>query len=159
LPRVQERERIRVEKAKKLVKFNDLLIEMATLKNRRRLGQTRKNIKKNILGKPLIVCNKTKVTGFYRNGYCSTGNNNAGTHVVCAVMDNDFLQYTLKQGNDLITPRPGFPGLVAGDKWCVCALRWLEAYKAGKAPRVKLESTDSRALQYINRKILFEKKV
>jgi uncharacterized protein len=131
---------------------------MPTFKNRKRVNKTRKNIKKNILGKPLTVCNTTKMTGFYRNGYCSTGSNNAGTHVVCAVMDNDFLQYTLKQGNDLITPRPGFPGLVAGDKWCVCALRWLEAYKAGKAPQVNLESTDSRALQYIPLKVLLKMK-
>ena len=132
---------------------------MPTLKNRRHLlTKTRRNTKKNVLGKPLTICNKTKVTGFYRNGFCSTGNNNAGTHVVCAIMDNDFLQYTLKQGNDLITPRPGFAGLVAGDKWCVCALRWLEAYKAGKAPRVNLESTDSRALQYIPQKVLLKMK-
>ena len=132
---------------------------MLTIKNRKSVNNTRKKTKKNVLGKPLTFCNKTKVTGFYRNGYCSTGNNNAGTHVVCAVMDNDFLQYTLKQGNDLITPRPGFPGLKAGDKWCVCALRWLEAYKAGKAPRVNLESTDSRALQYIPLKVLLKMKV
>ena len=132
---------------------------MLTLKNRKRVNNTRKKTKKNVLGKPLTFCNKTKVTGFYRNGYCSTGNNNAGTHVVCAVMDNDFLQYTLKQGNDLITHRPGFPGLKAGDKWCVCALRWLEAYKAGKAPRVNLESTDSRALQYIPLKVFLKMKV
>ena len=132
---------------------------MLTIKNRKRVNNTRKKTKKNVLGKPLTFCNKTKVTGFYRNGYCSTGNNNAGTHVVCAVMDNDFLQYTLKQGNDLITHRPGFPGLKAGDKWCVCALRWLEAYKAGKAPRVNLESTDSRALQYISLKVLLKMKV
>ena len=132
---------------------------MLTIKNRKRVNNTRKKTKKNVLGKPLTFCNKTKVTGFYRNGYCSTGNNNAGTHVVCAVMDNDFLQYTLKQGNDLITHRPGFPGLKAGDKWCVCALRWLEAYKAGKAPRVNLESTDSRALQYIPLKVFLKMKV
>ena len=132
---------------------------MLTIKNRKRVNNTRKKTKKNVLGKPLTFCNKTKVTGFYRYGYCSTGNNNAGTHVVCAVMDNDFLQYTLKQGNDLITHRPGFPGLKAGDKWCVCALRWLEAYKAGKAPRVNLESTDSRALQYIPLKVLLKMKV
>ena len=132
---------------------------MLTIKNRKRVNNTRKKTKKNVLGKPLTFCNKTKVTGFYRNGYCSTGNNNAGTHVVCAVMDNDFLQYTLKQGNDLITHRLGFPGLKAGDKWCVCALRWLEAYKAGKAPRVNLESTDSRALQYIPLKVLLKMKV
>jgi uncharacterized protein (DUF2237 family) len=70
-------------------------------------------------------------------------------------MDDAFLQYTLKQGNDLITPRgSNFPGLIAGDHWCVCALRWLEAYRAGKAPRVVLESTDTRALKYIPKKIL-----
>jgi uncharacterized protein (DUF2237 family) len=110
---------------------------------------------KGVLGKPLMPCNVKKVTGYYRDGFCSTGDEDAGTHVVCAVMDDDFLQYTLKQGNDLITPRgPNFPGLVAGNRWCVCALRWMEAYHAGKAPRVVLKSTDKRALQYIPLEIL-----
>ena len=132
---------------------------MLTLKNRKRVNNTRKKTKKNVLGKPLTFCNKTKVTGFYRNGYCSTGNNNAGTHVVCAVMDNDFLQYTLKQGNDLITPRPGFPGLKAGDRWCLCALRWLEAYRAGKAPPVVLRSTHESAARYIPPNIIAKLKI
>ena len=113
----------------------------------------------NVLGKPLKPCNLKKVTGFYRDGFCSTGDEDAGTHVVCAIMDDPFLQYTLKQGNDLITPQgSSFPGLVAGDHWCVCALRWMEAYRAGKEPKIVLESTDKRALQYIPRAVLFSRK-
>jgi uncharacterized protein (DUF2237 family) len=113
--------------------------------------------KVNVLGKPLIPCNKKKVTGYYRDGFCSTGDEDTGTHVVCGIMDDDFLQYMLKEDNDLITPRGNsFPGLVAGDSWCVCALRWMQAYRAGKAPRVVLESTDMRALKFIPRKILLQ---
>jgi len=109
----------------------------------------------SVLGKPLKPCNLKKVTGFYRDGFCSTGNEDTGTHVVCAIMDDPFLQYTLKQGNDLITPQgSSFPGLVAGDHWCVCARRWMEAYRAGKEPRIVLESTDKRAFQYIPRTVL-----
>jgi len=98
-----------------------------------------------------------KVTGYYRNGFCSTGNDNTGTHVVCAIMTDDFLKYMLKVGNDLITARgSSFPGLVSGDRWCVCALRWMQAYRAGKAPPVVLESTDIRAVNFIPRKILLQ---
>ena len=86
----------------------------------------------NILGTALVPCCPTgKVTGFYRDGNCVTGPTDKGTHVVCGIMDDDFLEFTNSKGNDLITPigtKPGsFPGLVAGDKWCLCILRWLEA--------------------------------
>jgi uncharacterized protein (DUF2237 family) len=80
-----------------------------------------------------------------------------GKHIVCAIMDDDFLQYTKSQGNDLITPYPpSFPGLVAGDKWCVCILRWIQAYKAGKAPKLIPESTNEIALKYISKDILLK---
>ena len=111
---------------------------------------------KNILGTPLTPCSAAgqKITGYYRNGYCSTGPTDTGTHVVCARMDDDFLAFTKSKGNDLITPQGSFPGLVAGDKWCLCALRWKEAHKAGKAPKIFPESTSDAVTQYISTSIL-----
>jgi len=110
----------------------------------------------NILGTPLVPCCATgKVTGYYRDGNCITGPTDTGTHIVCAIMDDEFLQFTKSKGNDLITPIGGmFPGLVAGDKWCLCILRWLEAYKAGKAPKIIAESTNNLALKYTTKDIL-----
>jgi uncharacterized protein (DUF2237 family) len=102
-------------------------------------------------------CLKGKITGFYRDGYCSTGPTDYGTHVVCAIVDNNFLELTKSRGNDLMTPHPpSFPGLVTGDKWCLCALRWLEAHKAGKAPKIVAESTNIHALDYISKDILIK---
>jgi uncharacterized protein (DUF2237 family) len=92
-----------------------------------------------VLGGKLVLCEKT--TGFYRNGYCTTGDGDTGTHVVCAVVTDKFLQFSKSRNNDLITPRDGFPGLKEGDNWCLCAYRWKEAYEAGVAPPVILEST------------------
>lgn len=115
----------------------------------------------NILGTPLVPCCATgKVTGFYRDGNCVTGPSDTGKHIVCAIVDDNFLQFTKSMGNDLITPRPGmFPGLVAGDKWCLCVLRWLEAYNAGKAPKIVPESTNSVALNYTTLDILMKYKI
>jgi uncharacterized protein (DUF2237 family) len=97
---------------------------------------------KNVLGGKLVLCGfGKKTTGFYRNGYCTTGYDDTGTHVVCAVVTDKFLQFSKNRNNDLITPRNGFPGLKEGDKWCLCAYRWKEAYEAGVAPPVILEST------------------
>ena len=113
---------------------------------------------KNVLGGRLQPCSSPseKTTGFFRDGTCSTGPTDSGTHVVCAVMTDEFLQFTKSKGNDLMTARPGFPGLQAGDKWCLCALRWREAQEAeaGKAPPVILKSTHESALQYIPLKTL-----
>jgi len=113
---------------------------------------------KNVLGGRLQPCSSAgdKTTGFFRDASCRTGPMDSGTHVVCAVMTDEFLQFTKSKGNDLITAIPGFPGLKAGDKWCLCALRWREAFeaKAGKAPPVILESTHESALQYIPLKTL-----
>ena len=108
---------------------------------------------KNVLGNNLAPCStgEQKTTGFYRDGYCSTGATDTGTHVVCARMDDNFLEFTKSKGNDLITPQSSFPGLVAGDKWCVCALRWREAYKAGKAPKIFPESTSDAVIQYVKK--------
>lgn len=113
---------------------------------------------KNILGGTLTPCStgSEKTTGYYRNGYCSTGPTDTGTHVVCARVDDAFLAFTKSRGNDLITPRPSFPGLVAGDKWCLCALRWREAYTAGKAPKLFPESTSDAVTQYVTKDTLME---
>ena len=109
------------------------------------------NVTKNVLGTALQSCCTDPMTGFYRNGSCQTGPDDYGTHVVCALMTKEFLDYTLEQGNDLCTARPEyrFPGLKPGDKWCLCAVRWQEAFEAGVAPLVVLESTHEKALEFI----------
>lgn len=106
---------------------------------------------KNVLGKALKLCCQDPLTGFYRNGYCQTGAEDYGTHVICAIMTEAFLQFSKSRGNDLITPNPHFqfPGLKPGDKWCLCALRWKEALEAGVAPLVALESTHEKALEFV----------
>ncbi len=113
---------------------------------------------KNVFGQELIPCSFDPMTGFYRDGCCETGPNDTGRHVVCARMTREFLQFSYTRGNDLITPRPEyqFPGLKPGDKWCVCALRWKEAYDAGYAPPVVLESTHEAALRYVPMAALLE---
>jgi uncharacterized protein (DUF2237 family) len=100
--------------------------------------------------------NPEKTTGYYRDGYCSTGPTDTGTHVVCAVVDDNFLTFTRSKGNDLITPQSNFPGLVSGDKWCLCALRWKEAYDAGKAPKLILEATNDVVTKYVSKDILMK---
>lgn len=96
------------------------------------------------------------MTGFFRDGCCKTNAEDVGTHVVCAIMDEDFLDFSMSRGNDLSTPVPewGFPGLKPGDQWCLCAIRWKEAYLAGMAPRIVLESTNYTALDLIPLEIL-----
>lgn len=96
------------------------------------------------------------MTGFYRDGCCETGPDDMGTHTVCAAVTQDFLEFTAKQGNDLSTPRPafGFKGLKPGDRWCLCATRWREAYEAGHAPNVVLEATEEKTLDYIPMEVL-----
>lgn len=111
---------------------------------------------KNILGKKLTVCNKDPLTGFFRNGTCASNDNDFGNHSVCARVSDKFLKYSLSQGNDLISPdlRYGFPGLKNGDYWCLCAARWLEAYKAGIKLEIKKSATHIRAYEVINKKLL-----
>jgi len=103
----------------------------------------------NVLGEPLQPCSADPITGFYRNGRCSTGPEDQGRHVVCSVMTEEFLAFSRAAGNDLTTPRPefNFPGLRAGDRWCLVALRWAEALRAGMAPRVVLAATHQAALR------------
>ncbi len=107
---------------------------------------------KNVLGRPLEPCSQTPLTGFYRNGCCDTGTEDSGVHTVCVVVTNEFLEFSRAQGNDLTTPRPefGFPGLHAGDRWCLCALRWQEALEAGVAPDIRLEATHELTLEFIS---------
>ena len=106
---------------------------------------------KNVLDSELQDCGSDPMTGFYRDGCCNTGPGDVGTHTVCAIMTDEFLEYSKSKGNDLITPRPefDFPGLTAGDAWCLCALRWEEARQAGCAPRVKLTSTNIKTLEMV----------
>ena len=116
---------------------------------------SRGNNTKNILNTKLVPC--SSITGFYRDGYCSTGPTDSGTHIVCAIVDDNFLKFTKSRGNDLITPYPpSFPGLKAGDKWCLCIKRWIEAYKAGFAPKIIAESTNELATKYISKDILLK---
>ena len=105
----------------------------------------------NVLGLELQECSVDPMTGFYRDGCCNTGPQDVGTHTVCSVMTDEFLEYSRKKGNDLITPRPefDFPGLKAGDSWCLCALRWEEARQAGCAPRVRMTSTNIKTLEMV----------
>jgi uncharacterized protein (DUF2237 family) len=106
---------------------------------------------RNVLGGILATCSSDPLTGFFRDGCCRTGADDAGVHTVCAVMTKEFLVFTVKAGNDLVTPRPqwGFPGLVVGDRWCLCAARWLEAAEAGAAPPVVLEATHEKTLAIV----------
>jgi len=107
---------------------------------------------KNVLGTELQSCCLDPVTGFYRNGRCETGPEDRGSHVVCARVTEEFLQYSASRGNDLMTPRPQFQfaGLKPGDQWCLCASRWRESLEAGVAPPVVLAATHEAALRYVS---------
>jgi uncharacterized protein (DUF2237 family) len=107
---------------------------------------------KNVLGTALQVCSLNPLTGFIRTGCCETGINDNGSHTVCAQMTDEFLAFSISQGNDLSTPRPeyGFEGLKAGDRWCVCAARWLVASEAGFAPPVILEACHIKCLEIVS---------
>ncbi len=107
-------------------------------------------VAKNVLGEPLETCGEKPMTGFYRDGCCNTGPEDIGAHVICARVTADFLEFSRLRGNDLVTPRPGFPGLRPGDRWCLCAQRWAEAAKAGHAPRVVLRATHENTLRYVS---------
>jgi uncharacterized protein (DUF2237 family) len=106
----------------------------------------------NVLGGVLQTCCASPLTGFYRNGRCDTGPDDAGVHSVCIKVTDDFLAFSLAHGNDLVTPRPqwGFPGLQAGDCWCLCASRWKEALDAGVAPKVRLAATHEATLGHVS---------
>ena len=110
----------------------------------------------NVFGEPLESCSEKPLAGFFRDGCCNTGADDLGMHTVCVQVTQDFLDFSRSQGNDLTTPRPemNFPGLSEGDRWCLCATRWLEAYELGKAPKVYLTRTHKRSLDIIPIKIL-----
>jgi uncharacterized protein (DUF2237 family) len=105
---------------------------------------------RNVLGQPLTSCSFDPITGFFRNGCCDTSREDVGSHTVCIVATTDFLAFSKASGNDLSTPLPqfGFPGLNPGDRWCLCAPRWQEAFEAGMMPRVVLQATHEGALEY-----------
>jgi len=107
---------------------------------------------KNVFGEPISSCSEAPLTGFYRNGCCDTGPDDLGSHTICAVMTDEFLAFSKQAGNDLSTPIPeyGFPGLKAGDRWCLCAARWKQALDAGAAPRVVLSATNEAALEIVS---------
>ena len=109
------------------------------------------SFQRNVFGDQIEACSHHPVTGFYRDGYCNTGKEDIGQHTVCAKLTEEFLRFSLLRGNDLITPVPeyGFAGLAAGDCWCLCARRWLEAYQAGVAPGVILRASNQKALEII----------
>lgn len=111
---------------------------------------------RNVFGEPLVPCSFNPVTGFFRDGCCRTNTEDVGTHVVCAILTEEFLEFSRERGNDLGTPVPewGFPGLKPGDQWCLCALRWNEAYRADAAPLVVLESTNYSALDHTPLEVL-----
>jgi uncharacterized protein len=106
----------------------------------------------NVLGEPLQDCSLRPLTGYNRSGTCETGPEDPGSHTVCAQVTREFLEYSLSRGNDLVTPVPeqDFPGLQPGDRWCLCAARWLEAFQAGVAPRVVLQSSHVRTLEIVD---------
>ena len=112
----------------------------------------------NIVGTPLQACSTDPMTGWFRDGTCRTDARDRGTHVVCAEVTAEFLEFSRAKGNDLVTPSPEhrFPGLEPGDRWCLCALRWLEAHRAGKAPPVAPEATHEKAAELVPKSRLLE---
>jgi uncharacterized protein (DUF2237 family) len=110
----------------------------------------------NVFDEALQVCGITPMTGAYRNGCCDTGPFDAGTHTVCVVVTDEFLQFSKSKGNDLTRayPQYNFPGLVAGDYWCLCVSRWLEAYRARIAPKINLAATHQKTLDYVSLEVM-----
>ena len=105
---------------------------------------------RNVIGGRLEICCTSPMTGFFRTGRCETGPEDLGAHVVCAEVTEEFLDFSRSRGNDLTAPMPGFPGLRPGDRWCLCAARWQEAFDAGVAPPAVLSATHERALEVVS---------
>ena len=118
--------------------------------------KNRKETVLNVYGKPLEICCKSPITGYFRDGLCRTDISDYGLHLTCALLTTEFLEFSKIQGNDLSTPRPefGFRGLKHGDKWCICAGRWTEALEAGKAPQIYLKSTHQKMLTMVQIEVL-----
>ncbi len=110
----------------------------------------------NVFGEPLKECSCDPMTGYFRDGSCNTEANDVGSHTLCAQMTQAFLDFSVAEGNDLVTPQPqyGFPGLKAGDRWCLCALRWKHAQQANVAPKVVMEATNQAVLEVVPIEIL-----
>jgi hypothetical protein len=113
---------------------------------------------KNVFGEPLITCGDNPKTGFFRDGCCNTDASDVGEHTVCIVATEEFLEFSKKAGNDLSTPLPeyAFKGVKPGDRWCLCALRWVEAYKANSAPKIVLAATNETILNHISMEVLIQ---
>ena len=111
----------------------------------------RGGVQRNVLGGPLGTCSERPLTGFFRDGCCNTSDEDVGRHTVCVVLTAEFLEFSKAAGNDLSTPRPefDFPGLQPGDRWCLCAARWRQAWEAGSAPRVVLNATNEATLDIV----------
>ena len=120
------------------------------------MTQFQKDPALNVLGEPIQLCSNDPVTGFFRDGYCNTCAEDQGSHTVCALLTDEFLAFSKYVGNDLSTPRPeyGFGGLKAGDQWCLCAARFLQAAEEGCGPQVNLHATHARALEIVPRALL-----
>ena len=112
----------------------------------------------NVFDEPLYECCSDPLTGFFRDGFCNTNERDHGLHIVCCLIDSNFLDFSLSMGNDLSTPRHefNFPGLKEGDDWCLCAPRWVEAYEANCAPKIYLTKTHEKTLELVPLKILRE---
>ena len=110
-----------------------------------------KDVELNVLGNPLESCCHSPMTGYFRDGFCRTDGTDFGQHITCVLLTDEFLEFSRSKGNDLITPHPdfNFPGLKDGDRWCLCALRWKQAFENGVAPKVILEATNEKTLKYI----------
>ena len=115
-------------------------------------------MEKNVFGEPIEVCCSSPMTGYFRDGLCRTVSQDTGTHTVCAVITDEFLKFSSSKGNDLVTPVHfyQFPGLKEGDRWCLCVTRWIEAEKAGKAPKIILEATHEKTLEYTSLDLLVQ---
>lgn len=113
---------------------------------------------RNVLGGKLEPCSRQPMTGFFRDGCCNTGPEDVGSHTVCCMMTEGFLEFSKNAGNDLSTPmlQYGFPGLQPGDRWCLCAPRWQEAFEAGQAPKIVLAASHAAALQFVRLEDLIE---
>jgi uncharacterized protein len=125
-------------------------MEAVMLRDDRAEGEGWRDAARNVLGERLDICSIDPMTGFFRDGCCNTSREDVGSHTVCVVMTAEFLAFSKSAGNDLSTPMPqfGFRGLKPGDRWCLCAPRWQEAFEAGQAPRVVLRATHEGALAY-----------
>lgn len=131
-------------------RFSSLLFILATLAGVNLGRGMASKVARNVLGGPLALCSSEPLTGFFRDGFCRTREDDTGRHVVAARVSAEFLAFTKGRGNDLETPHPpSFPGLKPGDGWCLCALRWKEAFDAGVAPPVVLSATNEAALRYV----------